>query len=32
MFEKSFLEPIKQIIEGLGWKTEVTASLEDLFA
>ena len=31
MFEKSFLEPIKQIIEGLGWKTEVTASLEDLF-
>jgi DNA polymerase elongation subunit (family B) len=31
MFEKSFLEPIKQIIEGLGWKTEVTATLEDLF-
>jgi DNA polymerase elongation subunit (family B) len=31
MFEKSFLEPIKQIIEGLGWKTEETATLEDLF-
>jgi len=31
MFEKSFLEPIKQIIEGLGWQTEVTATLEDLF-
>jgi hypothetical protein len=25
------LEPIKQIIEGLGWQTEVTATLEDLF-
>jgi DNA polymerase elongation subunit (family B) len=31
MFEKSFLEPIKQIIEGLGWETEKTATLEDLF-
>jgi DNA polymerase elongation subunit (family B) len=31
MFEKSFLEPIKQIIEGLGWQTEVTATLESMF-
>jgi hypothetical protein len=31
MFNKSFLEPLKQIVEGIGWKTEVTASLEDLF-
>jgi DNA polymerase elongation subunit (family B) len=31
MFEKSFLEPLKQIVDGLGWKTEETATLEDLF-
>lgn len=31
MFEKSFLEPLNQIVEGLGWHTEPVASLEDLF-
>ena len=31
MFEKSFLEPLKQIVEGLGWNTEPVATLEDLF-
>ena len=31
MFEKSFLEPLNQIVEGLGWNTEPVASLEDLF-
>jgi len=31
MFEKSFIEPLKQIVDGLGWKTEQTATLEDLF-
>jgi hypothetical protein len=32
MFEKSFLEPLNYIVEGLGWKTRPTATLEDLFA
>ena len=30
-FEKSFLEPIKVILEKIGWKPEKTASLEFLF-
>lgn len=32
MFEKSFLEPLNQIVGGLGWSTQPKASLEDLFA
>jgi DNA polymerase elongation subunit (family B) len=32
MFEKSFVEPLNQIIGGLGWSATVKASLEDLFA
>lgn len=31
MFEKSFIEPLNQIVEGLGWSTHPKASLEDLF-
>ena len=30
-FEKSFLEPIKVIMDKIGWKPEKTASLEFLF-
>jgi DNA polymerase elongation subunit (family B) len=32
MWEKSFIEPLNGIIEGLGWKTTPQASLADLFA
>ena len=32
MWEKSFIEPLNGIIEGLGWKTAPQASLADLFA
>lgn len=31
-FEKSYLEPIKTICEAIGWKTEKTYTLEDLWA
>ena len=30
-FQKSFLEPIKVILEKIGWQPEKTASLEFLF-
>lgn len=30
-FEKSFLEPIKTILDKIGWKTEKTNSLNDFF-
>jgi DNA polymerase elongation subunit (family B) len=31
-FEKSFLEPLKIILDCIGWKTEVSSSLEDFFS
>ena len=31
-FEKSFLEPLKIILDCIGWKTEKTSSLEDFFS
>jgi DNA polymerase elongation subunit (family B) len=31
MFNKSFLEPLKQIVEGIGWNTEPVATLESMF-
>jgi DNA polymerase elongation subunit (family B) len=31
-FDKTFLEPIKVIIECMGWRTEKTSSLEDFFS
>jgi hypothetical protein len=30
-FDKAFLEPIKVILNCMGWKTEKTNSLEDFF-
>lgn len=30
-FEKSFVQPLKAILDVIGWKTEKTASLESLF-
>lgn len=32
MWDKSFIEPLNGIIEGLGWTTSPQASLDDLFA
>jgi len=31
-FEKSFLEPLKSILEAIGWKIEKTVNLESFFA
>jgi DNA polymerase elongation subunit (family B) len=31
-FEKAFIDPIKTILETVGWQHERTATLEDLFA
>ena len=31
-FQKSFLEPLKNILEKIGWKTEEVSTLEGLFA
>jgi hypothetical protein len=31
-FEKAFVEPIKVILDCIGWKTEKVNSLEDFFA
>ena len=31
-YEKSFLEPIKVILDCMGWKTEQVSTLEDFFA
>lgn len=30
-FDKSFLEPLKIILDSIGWKSEKTSSLEDFF-
>jgi DNA polymerase elongation subunit (family B) len=32
MWDKSFIEPLNGIIEGLGWNTSPQATLEDLFS
>jgi hypothetical protein len=31
-FNKSFLEPLKIILDAIEWKTEQTSSLEDFFS
>ena len=31
IFEKAFIEPLKNILQPIGWHTEPQATLEDLF-
>ena len=31
-FDKSFIEPLKLILEKIGWSTEPVSSLEDFFS
>ena len=31
MFQKTFVDPVNQIVSGLGWSSEPKATLEDLF-
>ena len=31
-FDKAFLEPIKIILDCMGWKTEKTSSLDNFFS
>jgi hypothetical protein len=31
MFDKSFIEPMKTILDGVGWTTKPQATLEGLF-
>ena len=32
MFTKGFIDPLKGILDTIGWKTERTSSLEDFFS
>ena len=32
MFEKGFIDPIKSILEVIGWATEKTTTLESFFS
>ena len=31
-YDKAFVEPLKTILDAIGWQTEKQASLEDFFA